>query len=156
MDLPTCTILRLAGNTVNYSLISCPNVQILKLWPDGDRDADGDVPFAEFKPLHDFILNRSRLQELTIFLHHHVGLDPLIHFVFYGACEQGVWSDIMSVEVRVFVDEDLEEDSEGPENEYDYFFSQMVGRQQHYEEQWAEFTVTRDRGPDQIILHAYM
>ena len=118
VDLPACTTLRLAGNPVNYSLSSCPNVQILELRPDGEPEAD-DVTFTEavFKPLHDFILNCSRLQELTISLNHYVGLDPLIHFVFCGACEQGVWNYIMSAEVRVFFYEDPEEDSESSENE---------------------------------------
>jgi len=152
VDFPACTTLTLEGNTVNYSLSSCPNVQILDLHPDGHPYiVDDPIGEADFKSLHHFILNCSRLQELTISLSLRVGLDPLIHFIFCGACEQGVWNYIMSVEVLV-VDlgdsEDSEEDSE------EDFFGQMVGRQQHYAEQWAEFTVTKDRSL--ITLKAHM
>jgi len=106
---------------MNYSLISCQNVQILVLCPDGEPEADG-VTFAEavFKPLHDFILNCSRLQELTISLNRNIGLDPWNHFVFCGACEQGVWNYIMSIAAQVSFYEDSDDSSEGSENKQYY------------------------------------
>jgi hypothetical protein len=147
VDMPACTRLSCWGSPVVYSLFSCPNVQTLVLVSEGHR-----VTFeeADTKLLHDFILNCFCLRRLVMFLDHSLLRDSLIEFVFHGGWEQGVWNGIMDVEVNV----KFEEVFRGSANERDHFFSQLVGQQQHYEEQWAEFIVTRER--EYVILKASM
>ena len=142
VDLPACTILKLE----NYSedrlhLLSCPNVQIFHF---DDRARWPAMIGAAPKCLTYFLCGCSHLQELKI----HIGEEleseiSLVQFVFGDAPEQGVWRDIRSVEVIVW----LVDSSRNNENRS---FASMVG-QQHYEKWWKEFTVT-DIAPEPIFI----
>ena len=132
VDLPACTTLQLKSCSSDIlHLLSCSNLQILRwkrdiVWTTFDMEA--------LKSSHDSLFKFSSLQILDIDVPHYSGVDFLVHFVFCGAWEQGVWRDIRSVEVRVVLDDTSKLIS---------FFDKIVGYQQHYEKWWKEFTVTR-------------
>jgi len=143
VDLPTCTILKLDGCSVDHlRFLSCPNIQTLNLgqlrvWPSIDK--------AAFKSLRDFLCNCIYLQRLEIRISQCSGLQSLNQFVFRGAWEQGVWRDIRSVEVKVLFS--IDEES---------FFTQVVGHQRHYGKWWKEFTVTKETSRPMVIVRASM
>jgi len=68
----------------------------------------------------------------------------MIHFVFCGALEKGVWRDIRSVEVKVVFDSSSEASD---------FVDQTHG-QQRYEKWWKTFTTKR--GQSRVTLNASM
>jgi len=59
----------------------------------------------------------------------------LIHFVFRGAVEKGVWRDIRSMEVGIPFDSSSQASD---------FIDQTVGHQQRYEKWRKTFTTKRD------------
>ena len=113
-------------------LLSCSNIQTLRWWQFNPWTT---FDLEAFKSPYDSLFNSPSLQILDIFVPHYLGVDFMIHFVFCGAREQGVWQDIRIVEVRVLFDVTSEVFS---------FFDKIVGHQQHYEKWWKEFTVTKD------------
>jgi hypothetical protein len=130
--LPACTILQLEDCSMNYlRFLSCSNVQILRWWEPPTRTA---FDLSALNSAHGFSINPSCLQNLDILVVWGLSLDSLIHFVFGGAWEQGVWRDIRSVEVEVWFNSS---------SEASHFFDQTVGHQQRYEKWWKTFTVTK-------------
>jgi len=145
VDLPECKTLKLGNFSANHlHFLSCPNVQKLQLqqapvWSAIDK--------ADLRSLRDFLCNHSYLQKLDILFSRHLGLAPLIQFVFCDALEQGVWRYIRSVEMRVWF-------PSSSKNEGHHFFIQMVGQQRHYEKWWKEFIITKDDSPNMVIVMA--
>ena len=131
VDLPACTTLKLKNCSSDIlHLLSCSNIQLIRwkrfsVWTTFDLEAH--------KSSHDSLFQFPSLQILDIHVPHYLGVDFMVHFVFCGAWEQGVWQDIRSVEVRVVFDT----------TEVFPFFDKMSGHQQHYEKWWKEFTVTK-------------
>ena len=133
VDLPACTTLRLKNCSSDIlRLLSCSNIQILRSrqfgpWTTFDLEA----------------LKSSSLQILDIDVPYYLEVDFMIHFVFCGAQEQGVWRDIRSVEVRIkfYVTSGVP------------FFDKIVGHQRQYEKWWKEFTVTKgNRAKDNWVV----
>ena len=146
IHLPACTLLNIRSFPVNsLYFLSCTDVQVLRLdHPLMWRLIDETAP----KSIRDFLYNRSRLQKLEINLTWSWGVNSLIQFVFCAAWEQGVWRGIRSVEVKVWL-------NGFPSNDGNYFFRQMVRRQQHYEKWWKECTVSME-GSMLVIVKATM
>jgi hypothetical protein len=145
-DLPACTTLQLDNYPMGYLyFLSCSNVQNFH-W----RQALPLTTFDEtaHNSLHAFVLTLSCLQQVDIEVPWGLGIDPLIHFIFCGASEQGAWRDIRSVEVEIrFM----------PSSEASQFFDQTVEHQQHYEKSWNTFTVTKSNPiPPRITINASM
>ena len=142
VDLPACTTLKLENYSEDHlHFLSSPNVQIFHFddharWP--------AISEAAPKCLTDFLCGCSRLQELRIDIGEELGSEAsLVQFVFGDARKQGVWRDIRSVEVTIW----LFDSSRNDENRS---FASMVG-QQHYEKWWKEFTVT-EKAPEPIVI----
>ena len=135
IHLPACILLNMKSFPVNsLYFLSCINVQVLLfdhplMW----RLIDETAP----KAIRDFLYNRSSLQKLELSLTWSWGVNSLIQFIFRVAREQGVWRDIRSVEVKVWL-------NGFPSNDGNYFFRQMVGRQRHYEKWWRKCTVSME------------
>ena len=140
VDLPACTTLKLTSCPPDIlRLLSCSNIQILHWgqltpWTTFDSEALKSSHYSTFKS--------SSLQILDIDVPHYLGVDFMIHFVFCGAWEQGVWRDIRSVEARVWSMATWEVFP---------FFDKIVGHQQLYEKWWKEFTVTLDEPSVRMI-----
>ena len=132
VNLPARTSLKLENCSMgHFLLLSCSSVQIFH-W--GHYRKWSAIDEVTLKSSYDFLLNLSCLQKLDIFIPQYLGLDSLLHFVFCGAREQGVWPDIRGVELSIWLNDPLQNDA----------FTQMVGHQQHYEKWWKEFTFTKD------------
>jgi hypothetical protein len=127
VDLPVCTELTWSeGGLVNFTFLSCPNVQTVQLEDVVAKSIPGE---AFLKSL----LKCSHLQKLVITIGHEVGLSSLLQLVFCDALQQGAWQEIRKVEVRVGYDS-----GDSPE----LIFNQMVGQQPKYEKCWNQFTVS--------------
>ena len=145
VDLPACTTLKLENCPIGYlHLLSCPNVQILRWWQFSAWTA---FDLAALDSLHDSISTLSCLQKLYISILQYPGLGSLIHFVFYSAWERRVWRDIRGVEMGIRF-------SSSPEAFH--FFDQIVEHQQHYENWWKTFIVTKDDRRMRVIVKASM
>ena len=132
VDLPACTTLELISCSSGIlRLLSCSNIQFLR-W---ERDTEWTTFDLEALKSPHPLFNFSSLQILDIFVPHYLGVDFMIHFIFCGAREQGVWRDIRSMDVTVWLNDTSEAFS---------FFDKIVGHQQQYEKWWKEFTVTKD------------
>ena len=132
VDLPACTTLTLKTCSSDIlRLLSCSNIQILR-W---ERDcAWTTFDLEAFKSSHDPLFNFPSLQILDILVPHYLGVDFMIHFVFCGAWEQGVWREIRSADVMVWFN---------VASDVSPFFDKIVGHQQQYEKGWKGFTVTK-------------
>ena len=140
VDLPACTTLRLTSCSSDIlCLLSCSNIQILRWW---QFNAWTTLDLKAHKSSHDSLFKFPSLQILDIHVPHYLGVDFMIHFVFCGAWEQGVWRDINSVEARVWFD---------ATSEVLLFFDKMFEHQQLYEKWWKEFTVTKDERAVRMI-----
>jgi len=147
VDMPACTILKLWNISSNHlHFLSCPNVQILQ-WEQSPELPAIDV--AALRSPQIFLRTCSCLQRLDILIPHHLGRDPLIQFVFGEAMGQGVWRDIMSVEVKVSF-------KGSPSKDRQHFFSQMFGRQRDFDKLWKEFTVTDNDSGMMVTVKASM
>ena len=147
VDLPACTTLKLWNFSANHlHFLSCTNVQILQWERSPELPA---VDTAALKSSQAFLCSCSRLQKLDILVPHHLERDPLIEFVFCDAMEQGVWRDIMSVEVKVSLKGSSSKDRHR-------FFSQMVGHQRDFDKWWKEFTVTNNGSGMMVTIRASM
>jgi len=145
--LPVCTTINLRSFSANhFHFLSCPNVQILH-WE--QPPALPVIDAAALKSPQNFLCTCSNLQKLDILIPHHLGRDPLIQFVFWDALEQGIWQDITSVEVKVSF-----KGYSG--NDRHHFFTQMVGRQRHFDKLWKEFTVTENGLVMMVTVRASM
>ena len=133
VDMPACKTLKLktCSSDIRH-LLSCSNIQILR-WQQVGALTTFDL--EALKSSHDSLFKFSSLQILDIEVPYYLGVDFMIHFVFCGAWEQGVWRDIRSVEVRVWLNTALKAFP---------FFDKMFGHQQLYEKWWKEFTITKD------------
>jgi len=137
VNLPACTILKLVDCPMGYlRLFSCSNVQKFRRplpinWSMPDPKSFYDM--ADFKSFHDFLSHLSCLQNLYIVVREALGVDSLIHFVFCGALEKGVWRDIRSVEMKVRFDSSSKASD---------FIDQTVG-QQRYGKWWKTFITER-------------
>ena len=146
VGLPECTILKLENCSEDrLCFLSCPNVQIFHF-----KHYEVWRPMSEtaLKSLTDFLCDCSRLQILEIHIRELGRVDSLMQFVFGDAQEQGVWRDIMSVEVTVWL-------IGFSTNKANRSFTAMVGHQQHYLNWWKEFTVT-ERAGLMVIVRASM
>ena len=95
---------------------------------------------AAFNSLQHFLFNVSRLQTLDIFVPQGLGIDSLIDFAFCGASAHGVWQDIRSVKVEIWL-------HSSSESEASHLLDQTVnGHQPRYERWWKSFTVTKQHG----------
>jgi len=137
VNLPACTTLVLADCPMGYlRFFSCSNVQNFRRrlpinWVSFDlTDSNSFYDMTDFISFHDFLFHRSCLQDLYIFVREALGIDSLVHFVFCGALEKGVWRDIKSVEMKV----EFNTSSEASQ-----FIDRAVG-QQHYDKWWKTFT----------------
>jgi len=147
VGLPVCTTINLRSFSVNhFHFLSCTNVQILQ-WE--QSPALPVIDAAALKLPQIFLCTCSNLQKLDILIPHHLGRDPLIQFVFCDALEQGIWQDITSVEVKVSF-------KGYSSNDRHLFFTQMVGRQQHFDKLWKEFTVTENGLVMMVTVRASM
>jgi len=143
VDLPACTTLELFHCSIEHlRFLSCSNVQILR-W---SQSLFQPFDLAAFNSLHDFLFNRSCLQELYISAPQGLGIDSWIDFVFCGALEHGVWRDIRSVEVEIWFNSSSDASD---------FIDQTVGHRPRYEKWWKSFTVTR-RDSDAVTINASM
>jgi len=145
VDLPACTKLQLRRfSTHHFRLLFCPNVLSIE-WQELGSPAFDE---ACLKRLHDFLCNRSHLQNLIIKISWSMGLDSLFQFVFCDAREQGqgLWQDIRSVEVWG--------KPRDPSIADGHESGLMVRNQQQYEKWWKNFAVTRD--DRDLIVKAYM
>jgi len=137
VDLPACTTLELLHCPMYYHcFLSCSNVQILR-WSQHLRwyqRSFQTFDLAAFNSLHDLLFNLSCLQNLNISIPQGLGIGSSLDFVFCGASEHGVWRDIRSVEVEIW----LNSSSEASD-----FIDQTIGHQQRYEKWWKSFTVTQ-------------
>jgi len=137
VNLPACTILELVDCPMGYlRFFSCSNVQIFRRpLPTNLHMADPnsfyDMP--DFNSFHDFLFHLSCLQNLYIFVSDALGVDSLVHFVFCGALEKGVWRDIRSVEMKV----EFNSSSKASD-----FIDQTIG-QQRYGKRWKTFITER-------------
>ena len=137
VDLPACTTLESKTCRMDVlRLLSCSNIQLLR-WESYSQWTALD--FEALKSSRDSLFTFSSLQILDIHVPHYLGVDLMIHFVFRGAWERGVWRDIRSVEVRIWFVGAIA------------FFDKIVGHQQQYEKWWKEFTVTRDESTVRMI-----
>jgi len=133
VDIPTCTALRWDHTSVIFlPFFCCPTLQILQWEPLGDEFSLDETVHTS---LYCFSLNSSALQQLVVTIDHRLGLDSLIQFVFRDAQAQGIWKDIKSVELYV---------KSYLFNSKTQLFTQMVGHQRHYENDWKKFIVSRD------------
>ena len=140
VDLPACTTLKLTSCSSDIlHLLSCSNIQILRWW---QFNAWTTFDLQAHKSSHDSLFQFPSLQILDIHVPHYSGVDFMIHFVFCGAWEQGVWRDIRSVEARVWF---------GATSEVFPFFDKMFGHQQFYEKWWKEFAVAKDERAVRMI-----
>ena len=140
VDLLACTTLKLKTCSSDIlRLLSCSNIQILR-WRQSNPWTIFDL--EALKSSHDSLFKISSLQILNINVPHYLGVDFMIHFVFCGAWEQGVWRDIRSVEVVVVL---YDSSKVFP------FFDKIVGHQQLYEKWWKELTVTKDNWEVRMI-----
>ena len=134
VDLPACTALKLTTCSSDIlHLLSCSDIQILhwkrdSIWTTFDMEA--------LKSSQDSLFKISSLQILDIDVPHYLGVDLMIHFVFCGAWEQGVWRDIRSVEARVWF---------GATSEVFPFFDKILGHRRHYKKWWKKFRVTKGK-----------
>jgi hypothetical protein len=144
VNLPACRELTLYGYSVDHlPLFSCANVQILRL-----RYIYASIDVAILKP---FLSNCPSLKNLEVRFPEELELDLLdllIQFVFCDAREQGVWRDIMSVEVKVSF--------KGSSSEGESFVNRMVGDQRDFDKLWKEFTVTKDDLGMMVTVRASM
>jgi hypothetical protein len=132
VNLPACTTLMLKNCPINYfHFLSCPKIQHFH-WEERRLGITFDL--MALNSLHDFVFTLSCLKTLYIYAPQGLGIHSLIHFVFCGALEQGVWRDIRSVEVEIQYDNF---------SEASHLFDQTVGR---YEKWWKTFTVTKKYG----------
>jgi hypothetical protein len=141
VHMPACTKLVWNSRAAASTLFSCPNIQILELYPSG-------TPTAVLKSLHNSLSNCPCLQELKIKIGHQSGLDSLVQFICCDAQEQGVWQDIRSVELKQCVHI----------TRLDQVFDKMVGQTLHYKKWWKELTVSKERQKTckYVILSATM
>ena len=138
VNLPACTTLQLENCSSDIlRLLSCSNTRTLH-WQQVSTWTTSNL----IKSSHDSLFKISSLQILDIEVSHYLGVDFMIHFVFCGAWEQGVWRDIRSVEVRVWF-------IASPEKIF-HFFDNIVGH--HYEKWWKEFTVTKDEDERRVRM----
>jgi hypothetical protein len=136
VDLPVCTRLDLEDCPMDYPrCLSCPNIQTLR-WSRISSVQTG-FDLTALNSLRDFVFTLSCLQRLEIFVPQNLVIDSLIHFVFCGAREQGVWRDIRSAMVDIQFDNS---------SKASHFFDQRVGHQSRYEQWWETFTVTKEFG----------
>ena len=144
VDLPACTTLTLRDCPTEYvRFLSCSNVRALLWW---QPVAWTTYDLADLNSPHAFSFDFSCLKNLDIFVPYGLGLRPLIHFIFCGAWEQGVWRDIRSVKVEILFDSS---------SKASHFFDQTVGHQQHYEKWWKTFAVTKESvGGAHVNVHA--
>ena len=140
VDLPACTTLKLRTCSSDIlRLLSCSNIQSLR-W---DRESlFTTFDLEALKSSHDSLFKISSLQILDIDVPHYLGVDFMIHFLFYSAWKQRVWRDIRIVKVRVRF---------GATSEVFPFFEKIVEHQQLYEKWWKEFTVTKDKRQVRVI-----
>jgi hypothetical protein len=132
VNLPACTILQLMDFPIEYlRFISCSNVQIFH-WRQFQPLTTFDL--TALNSLNNFVSTLSCLQNLVIFVPHTLGIDSMIHFIFCGASEQGLWPDIKSVEVDIWF---------SISSEASHFFDRTVGHQLRYEKWWKTFSVTK-------------
>ena len=145
VNLPACTILKLEDCPMGYlRFFSCSNVQkFRRLLPEIPWDRASPFDIADFNSFNDFLFHLSCLQNLYISVREALGVDSLVHFVFRGALEKGVWRDIKSVEVEVW----FVFPSKIPD------FIQTVG-QQRYGKWWKSFIT--ERHDYRVILTAFM
>jgi hypothetical protein len=143
VDLPACTTLELVDCSIDYlRFLFCSNVQFLRwLQPPGWTTFD----LTALNSLRDFLFTLPCLKNLYIFVPQTLGVDSLIHFVVCGAWEQGVWRDMISVEVEIEID--LFSDT--PD-----FSNQTVGHRQRGEKWWKTFAVTKKER--RVIVRASM
>ena len=147
VDLPACTTLKLWNLSANHlHFLSCSNVQIIQWERSPELPA---VDTAALKSPQVFLCSCFCLKKLDILIPHHLERDLLIEFVFWNAMEQGVWRDIMSVEVDVSLKGSSSEDRHR-------FFSQMVGHQRDFDKWWKEFTVTKNGLGMMVTIRASM
>jgi hypothetical protein len=145
VNLPACTNLEVWNFSVNLlHTLSCPSVKIFRLQQSPEMFA---IDEASRKPLHDFLCTCSCLQNIEIRISQDPGLHSLIQFIFCDAQEQAVWRDIGSVEVKVMIVSISSDDMH-------HFFSEIAGRQQHYETWWKKFTVTMEDSRMMVIIRA--
>jgi hypothetical protein len=141
VDLPVCTTLELEDCSMDhFRLVSCPNIQSFR-W----RQFSGWTTFdlTTLNPLHDFPFTLTCLQKLDIFVPHTSRVDSLIHFVFCGAWEQGVWRDIKSAEVKVRCTFS---------SEASCLFDQTLGHQPLYQKWWKKFALKKDDLKMRVIV----
>ena len=131
VHLPVCTKLDWTRGEGFLRFFSCPSLQIFHF------SRYELSPEALHQSLPNFLCNCPCLQQLEIRIPKALSwADSLIRFVLCDAREQGVWRDIGSVHVWLSLD--------GSSRDFvRLFFSQMVGRQQHYEKWWKEVAVTK-------------
>jgi hypothetical protein len=141
VNMPACTKFECWWGPATYSFISCPNVQSFQVVTDLTL---GGLDEGVLKSLHEFLLKSSCLQELKITIDYD---DSLIQFVLCGAQEQGVWKNIMSVEMKIWV---------SPFGPGYQSFNEMITHQQCYQKWWKEFTVTQESfpSPGRTLLRA--
>ena len=141
VDLPACTKFVWEGGEGFLRSFFCPNIQTFHFQ---QRSASYGAPL---KSMTDFLCNCSCLQELKIQVSKKLWwTESLIQFVLCDVKEQRVWRDIRSVKGRVGF--------YGPRlDARDHFFSETVGRQQHYEKRWKNFTITKE-GTIWVIMEA--
>jgi hypothetical protein len=96
--------------------LSCSNVQYFH-WEEQRLGVTFDL--TALNSLHDVVFTLSCLKTLYIYVPQGLGIHSLIHFVFCGASEQGVWRDIRSVEVEIQYNNFLEAS---------HLFDRTVGR----------------------------
>jgi hypothetical protein len=146
VDLPACTKFQLVDCSMDYlRFLSCSNVQNFRCRQFEEWTSDVWTPLNS---LRDFVLTLSCLQSLNIFVPHNSGMDTLIHFVFCGAWEQGVWRDIRSADVRVKFN---------TTSEVSRFFKETAGHQRRYKKWWKRFKISKDHWvTDVVIIKASM
>ena len=145
VDLPACITMKLDGFSEDHlRFLSCPNVQNFHF------EVSRGISQATLKCLTDFLCSCSRLQKLMIRIREEwEGVGSLMQFVFCDVRDQGVWRDIKSVEVAVWLLISSRNDENRP-------FAPMVGHQQHDEKWWKEFTVTKKPWEPWVIIKASM
>jgi len=140
VNLPACTTLELADCPMGYlRFFSCSNVQFFRRdlptnWASSDlTDPNSFYDITDINSFHDFLFHLSCLQDLHISVREALGIDSLVHFVFCGALEKGVWRDIRNVEMKV----EFNTSSQTLQ-----FIDQTVG-QQHDDKWWKTFATKR-------------
>jgi len=143
VDIPACTTLELIRCPIEYlRFLSCSNAQIL-CW---SQLFQPTFDLAAFNSLHDFLFNLSYLKYLDIYVPQGLGIDSLIDFVFCGALEHGVWREIRSVKVEIWL---------YFSSEASHLIDQTVGHQPRYEKWWKSFTVTQ-KFERRVMINASM